>query len=84
MAAYNLENNRMLCWDDFLLDKQQNVEIRMHKPTPRDLAVVCDGQWDGIHNSYGTVAKVGDKYYFWQRSANSLLCPGICWDTVST
>ncbi len=82
MGVYELKNNRMLCWDDFLLEKQENVEIRMHKPTPRDLAIVCDSQWDGIHNSYGTVAKVGDRYYFWQRSANSLLCPGNCWGKV--
>ena len=67
MNVYNLGKDRMLCWDDFLLEKGENMEIRMHKPTPRDLAVISDAQWEGIHNGYGAVHKIGDKYYFWQR-----------------
>ena len=82
MKVYNLENNRMLCWDDFILDKSENTEIRMHAPTPKEIAIYGDSQWDGIHNGYGTIQKVGDRYYFYQRVANSLLCPGNCWGKV--
>lgn len=67
MPIYNLGNDRMLCWDDFAIDKSDSVEIRMHKPVPRELAIIGDAQWDGIHNHYASVEKVGDKYYFWQR-----------------
>ena len=82
MNVYNLEDNRMLCWDDMLIDGSENVEIRMHKPEQKELAVIGDSQWDGIHNGYGSVEKVGEKYYFYQRTSNSLLCPGNCWGKV--
>ncbi len=67
MSVYKLDDNRMLCWDDILIDKAENTEIRMHKPTPRELAVIGDAQWDGVHNNYASIEKVGDRYYFWQR-----------------
>ena len=67
MSIYNLSDNRMLCWDDFAIEKQENVEIVMHKPTPREIAIESNAQWEGIHNHYASVEKVGDKYYFWQR-----------------
>ncbi len=82
MSIYKLDDNRMLCWDDMLIDKAENTEVRMHKPTPRDIAIVCDGQWDGVHNGYGTVQKAGDKYYFYQRAWSGLLKPENCWGSV--
>lgn len=71
MSVYELKDNRMLCWDDFLIEKQDNTEIRMHKPTPREIAIESNAQWEGIHNGYGAIEKVGDKYYFWQRCITS-------------
>ena len=44
-----------------------NLEIRMHKPVPKEIAIESNAQWEGIHNHYASVEKVGDKYYFWQR-----------------
>lgn len=79
MSIYNLEDNRMLCWDDFLIDKIDNAEIRMHKPIPRDLAIISDAQWEGVHNSYAAVHKVGNKYYFWQRCSSGIIRPENCW-----
>lgn len=69
MSVYNLGSNRMLCWDDFAIDRHENIEIKMHRPTPRDYAVIGNAEWDGIHNGYGSVAKVGDKCYFWHRAS---------------
>ena len=71
MSIYNLSDNRMLCWDDLLIDQAENTEIRMHKPTPRELAIVSNAQWEGIHNGYASVQKVGDRYYFWQRCCSA-------------
>ncbi|MBR3961196.1 MAG: hypothetical protein IKK13_03165, partial [Clostridia bacterium] len=79
MSIYNLSDNRMLCWDDLLIDQAENTEIRMHKPTPRELAVVSNAQWEGIHNGYASVHKVGDRYYFWQRCSTGVFKPGNCW-----
>ena len=40
MSIYSLGNDRMLCWDDFAIAKSEGIEIKMHKPTPHDLAII--------------------------------------------
>ena len=82
MSIYSLGNDRMLCWDDFAIEKSEDIEIKMHKPTPHDLAIICDAQWDGVHNGYGSVEKVGNKYYFWQRCSTGLIKPDNCWGSI--
>ena len=51
-------NNRILCWDDSLIEKSSNVEIRMHKMEKKNLALVCDGEWEGAYNCYGSLLNV--------------------------
>jgi hypothetical protein len=63
------------------------AELRLHRPTPRELVIVHDAPWEGAGSAYHSVFQDGDRYrmYFkaWQRTprpgavnteANPLLC----------
>lgn len=60
-------NNRYLCWDDSLIEKSSNIEIRMHKPVKKNIAMYCDLEWEGNVNGYGGIIKVGDTYRLYYR-----------------
>lgn len=60
-------NNRYLCWDDSLIEKSSNIDIIMHKPIKKNIALFCDLEWEGNCNGYGGVIKVGDTYRLYYR-----------------
>ena len=71
METYKLGKSRHLCWDDFLIDKSEAVELIMHKPEKKELALVADRAWEGEFNGYASVKKIGDIYYFFYRSCSN-------------
>jgi hypothetical protein len=60
--------HRFLCWDDKLIEKSTSIQIQAHKPTKKDIALVCDDEWEGPHNGYASVIKVGDQYRLYYRA----------------
>ena len=58
---------RFLCWDTKNFSQSNDVSVIMHKPEKKNLALVCDDVWEGVHNGYSTVIKVGDKYRMYYR-----------------
>ena len=75
MGVYELKDNRMVCWDNFLIDKMDNADIVMHKPTKRELVFTADAQWEGNCTGYERLIKIGDKYRFYYRGGNIILRP---------
>jgi hypothetical protein len=73
MSTYNLGSGRMVCWDDFLIDKAENTEIRMHKPVKREKVFTCDKFWEGNVCGYMSMIKLGDTYRLYYRAQN-LVC----------
>ena len=70
-------NNRTLCWDDSLIEKSSNVEIRMHKMEKKNLALVCDSEWEGAYNCYGSLLNVDGVYRLYYRAdASRLMAAG--------
>ena len=62
---------RFLCWDKKWMEKNDGVSILPHHPTKRNIALLCDDEWEGVHNGYSCVIKVGDTYRMYYRAANS-------------
>ncbi len=62
------KQNRYLCWDDKLIAHSRNLTIEMHQPEKKNLALICDNEWEGPHNGYGSVLKVGDSYRIYYRA----------------
>lgn len=53
--AIDLGDRRELFVDDHLIAEMQNVQILVHPPEPREIAVQCDAPWEGNGCGYYTV-----------------------------
>lgn len=62
---------RYLCWDESLILKASDIEVRQHEPVKRNLAFLPDDEWEGVHNGYAHVVKVGDGYRMYYRASFS-------------
>lgn len=80
MQVYNLGKNRMLCWDDFLIDKMDSAQVRMHKPVKREKVITMDKSWEGNVCTYASVMKLGDTYRMYYRAQNLVLLPDGSYD----
>ena len=64
-----MENkNRILCWDTSMMAESKDMRVEMHKPVKRNIALTCDNEWEGVHNGYASVIKVGDTYRIYYRA----------------
>ncbi len=59
---------RYLCWDKKLIETQKNTELQMHKTERKNIAVLCDNEWEGAHNGYSSVIRTADGYKFYYRA----------------
>ena len=60
---------RQLMWDDTLIDKSENVEIRLHNPQRQNIAFVADAPWEKSYFGYMSTVKVGDTYRIYYRAS---------------
>ena len=60
--------HRILCWDDQWIEKSEHIRIQAHKPEKKNIALICDHEWEGVHNGYACVIKVGDAYRLYYRA----------------
>jgi len=68
-GAIDIGSQRELFVDDFLIDKLRDVRRRLHRPTPRDVAIVHDQPWEGNTCFYHTVFRDGDLYRMYYRGS---------------
>lgn len=62
---------RFLCWDKDNIKYSDNVTVRMHKPQKKNIALVCDEEWEGAHNGYAGLVKSGDVLRMYYRADSS-------------
>ena len=60
---------RFLCWDEKIIDGNATVQIVSHKPQKKNIALLCDDEWEGECNGYGTVVKAPRGYLMYYRAA---------------
>ncbi|MCD4726260.1 MAG: hypothetical protein K8R46_01250 [Pirellulales bacterium] len=53
--------------DDYLVERLDGATLRLHPPTPREIALKFDRPWEGIYTGYFTVLKDGDRYRMYYR-----------------
>jgi len=56
--------------DDYLIDKITGTELTLHKPIPREVAIVFDAPWEGNTSGYVTVFEGGDRYRMYYRGSH--------------
>ena len=60
--------HRILCWDDRFIETSENVRIQAHSPEKKNIALTCDHEWEGVHNGYASVLRVGETYRLYYRA----------------
>lgn len=67
-APMDVGSQRQLFLDDTWFDSRQRVELKMHQPVIREVAIPNDRPWElgGMH--YSTVMKDGGRFKMWYRS----------------
>lgn len=64
----DLGSRRELFVDDFLIERLAGeAELRLHHPTPHEVALVTDAPWEGTGSGYYTVFRDGDLYRMYYR-----------------
>jgi len=61
---------RELFVDDFLIARMDGAELKLHKPEPRDVALVCDRPWEGNTSAYYTVFRDGERFRAYYRGSH--------------
>jgi hypothetical protein len=62
--------------DGYLIDSMAGVSLRLHKPTPREVAIVFDAPWEGNMTGYQTVFQDGAQYRMYYKAEQLNLAPG--------
>lgn len=69
----DIQNRRELFVDEFLIEKLDGAERRLHRPHPREVAIVHDAPWEGNVSYYHTIFRDGDTYRMYYRGAHASL-----------
>jgi len=72
----DLGTRRELFVDGALIERLTGgAALRLHHPTPREIALVADAPWEGNGSLYATVFQDGDRYRMYYRGGHYRLTP---------
>jgi hypothetical protein len=67
----DIGSRRELFVDDYLVERLTgHAQLRLHRPTPREVALVCDQPWEGNSGGYMTVFQDGQRYRMYYRGSH--------------
>ena len=69
-AAVDIGSRLELFVDDYLIEKMDGASLTLHKPIPREVAIVHDAPWEGNISAYHTVFPDGDIFRMYYRGAH--------------
>jgi hypothetical protein len=58
-APIDIGSRRELFVDQFLIDRRDGVELRLQRPTPREIVLVHDAPWEGTGCVYHSIFRDG-------------------------
>ena len=61
---------RELWVDDLLIAHMDGVQLKLHKPEPGDVVLVCDRPWEGNTSAYYTLFQDGDRFRMYYRGSH--------------
>jgi len=53
--------------DDYLIETMKGAELRLHSPTPKEIAITFDKPWEGNVSAYVTVFEDTDRFRMYYR-----------------
>ena len=69
-APIALGSHRELFVDDFLIQTLVDADLKMHKPEPRDVVLVCDQPWEGNTSAYYTLFPDEERFRMYYRGSH--------------
>lgn len=70
-APVDIGSRLELLVDDYLIDRLiDNAELRLHHPTPQEVAIIMDKPWEGCSSAYMTVFRDEDIYRMYYRGSH--------------
>jgi hypothetical protein len=69
-GVIDIGSRRELLVDDFLIASLDGVELTLHKPEAREVALVCDQPWEGNTSAYYTLFEDGGLLRAYYRGAH--------------
>ena len=69
-GVIELGDRRELFVDDYLIERLSNVELRLQKPVPRNVAIAHDVPWEGNASAYHTVFQDGRLFRAYYRGSH--------------
>jgi len=69
-SSIHIGSRRELFVDDFLIERLTGASLKLHKPEPRDVALVCDAPWEGNTSAYYTLFHDGDRFRTYYRGSH--------------
>lgn len=74
--AIDVGSRRELFVDTTLIERfEGKAELKLHHPTPREIALTFDKPWEGNTSGYSTVFKDGDVYRMYYRGHRYIIDP---------
>ena len=61
---------RELFVDDYLIERIDNAQLRLHEPVPRNVAIEHDAPWEGNTSGYHTIFKDGRLFRAYYRGSH--------------
>lgn len=68
--AVDIGSRRELFVDDAVIDRMQDIDLRLNAPTPREVAIVHDAPWEGNTCFYHTVIQDDDHFKMYYRGSH--------------
>ena len=69
-SPLDIGSRRELFVDDYLIARMTGAELKLHKPEPRDVALVCDLPWEGNTSAYYTLFRDKDRFRAYYRGSH--------------
>jgi len=67
-TVLNIGSRLELFVDDYLIDSMKDARLILHKPMPREVAIVHDEPWEGNASGYHTIFQDGDIYRMYYKA----------------
>ena len=68
--AFDIGSRLELFVDDYLIDRMSGAALALHKPTPREVAIVHDQPWEGNTCGYHTVFRDDNHFKMYHRGSD--------------
>jgi Calcineurin-like phosphoesterase len=66
----DIGSRRELFVDHYLIDEHRGTSLKLHKPQPQEVALVCDAPWEGNTSAYFTLLADGDRFRMYYRGSH--------------